>query len=235
MSDVEVCAGAVSVIIAVYNGERLVAEAIESALAQTLPPREIIAVDDGSTDRTLEVVSRYPSVRVIRQVNAGPASARNTAIRASVGTYLAPLDHDDLFPPDRLRNMVQALEAHPDAPYVVGQQRLVVLPGAPVPPWLRSTEPDELDRHRGDRSTGLMLIRRSAFEAVGPFDASMTSGGEDIDWILRCADLGLSEVEIDDEVLIRRFHGRNFTMDSAAIRRSTFDILRRRARRRRTA
>ena len=64
----------VSVVIAVLNGERLIAEAIESALAQTLVPHEIIVVDDGSTDETAEVVMRYPSVRLIRQANAGPAA-----------------------------------------------------------------------------------------------------------------------------------------------------------------
>jgi glycosyltransferase involved in cell wall biosynthesis len=223
----------VSVVIAVLNGERLIAEAIESALAQTLVPHEIIVVDDGSTDETAEVVMRYPSVRLIRQANAGPAAARNAAIRVASGEYIAPLDHDDLFTPDRLRVMVKALEAHPEAPYVAGKQRIEVLPGTPLPDWLKSTDPSELERLQVERGTDLILMRRSAFDHVGFFDESMTSGGEDVDWVFRCAELGLVEVEVHDEVLIRRLHGRNMTMDEDGMKRAMFAILRKRAQRRR--
>ena len=68
----------ISVIIAAYNAERTIARAIDSALAQTYPPLEIVVVDDGSADRTAEVVESYPApVRLIRQANGGPSAARN--------------------------------------------------------------------------------------------------------------------------------------------------------------
>lgn len=95
---------AFSVIIAVYNGERTIARAIESVLDQSWPAHELIVVDDGSTDRTGEVVRRYgPRVRSVRQRNAGVSSARNAGARAASGDWLAFLDADDWYYRDRLR------------------------------------------------------------------------------------------------------------------------------------
>ena len=79
----------------------------------------------------------------------------------------------------------------------------------------------------------MIMIRRSAFDRVGLFDESMTRGGEDIDWVFRCREAGYSEVEIDDEVLIRRLHGGNITASEADMQRAMFAILRNRTQRRR--
>ncbi len=223
----------VSIIITVYNGAMLVAEAIESALAQTLPPLEVIVVDDGSSDDTADVVRRFEAVRLIQQPNAGPAAARNTAIRAASGVFIALLDHDDLFPAERLEHMVAELIAHPGADYVVGRQRITLLPGAELPYWLNSTEAVELDRFRDEHGPTQSMFRRNALDRVGLFDETMTSGGEDIDLMFRCAEAGLVELVIEEDVLIRRIHGANFTMDEANMRRAIFAVLRSRARRRR--
>lgn len=93
-----------SVIIPAYNSETTLARAIDSVLAQSYPAQEIIVVDDGSTDRTFEVVARYgEKVRYIRQDNAGVSSARNHGAQAASGDWLAFLDADDWYYPDRLR------------------------------------------------------------------------------------------------------------------------------------
>lgn len=223
----------VSVVIPVYNGALLVAEAIESAFAQTLPPLEVIVVDDGSSDGTADVVRRFDAVHFIQQPNAGAAAARNTAIRAASGEFIALLDHDDLFPAERQERMVAALLAHPGADYVVGKQRLTLMPGAELPYWLKSTEPAELDRFRDEHCPGQLMMRRTAFGRVGMFDETMTSRGEDIDWMFRCAEAGLVGVVIEDDVLIRRLHGANFTMNEADMRRAMLAALRNRVRRRR--
>ena len=223
----------VSVVIAAYNSERFIADALESVLAEVSEQDDVIVVDDGSTDGTADIVRRYPTVRLVQQRNAGPAAARNTAIQSSSAAYIAAIDHDDLWPAGRLDRMVAALEANPEAGYVAGRQRLVVSPGAPLPYWLKSTEPEELERFRNERGTGMIMIRRSAFDRVGLFDESMTRGGEDIDWVFRCREAGYSEVEIDDEVLIRRLHGGNITASEADMQRAMFAILRNRAQRRR--
>lgn len=106
----------VSVVIPCFNAEATVAEAIESVLSQEVPPREIIAVDDGSTDGTPRLLERYRNrIRIIRIANSGHAAARATGNRAARGKYVAWLDADDVAHPDRLRRQVETLEGHPEA------------------------------------------------------------------------------------------------------------------------
>jgi hypothetical protein len=94
----------VSLIIATFNHERFLAVALDSALAQTLAGVEVIVVDDGSTDDTPAVLSRYTDrVRVIRQANRGLAAARNAGLAAARGTYVSFLDADDVVTPRRRR------------------------------------------------------------------------------------------------------------------------------------
>ena len=102
----------ISVLIPALNAERWIGHAIESALAQTWPNREVIVVDDGSTDRTAERAARYSTygVRVIVQANCGAAAARNTALRASNGTYIQYLDADDLLHPYKIEAQLEGAE-----------------------------------------------------------------------------------------------------------------------------
>ena len=91
-----------SAIIAVYNGADRLAAAIDSILAQDLPPSEIIVVDDGSTDATPDVIRSYgDAIRVFHQPNAGLSAAHNFALRHVTGDAVGFLDHDDLWPPNR--------------------------------------------------------------------------------------------------------------------------------------
>src|SRR5712675_1199611 len=93
----------VSVIIPTYNSGRLVVEAVESALAQTLAPAEILVVDDGSTDDTRDRLAKFgPPVSYIHQENQGVAAARNRGIRAATGDLVAFLDADDVWHPKKL-------------------------------------------------------------------------------------------------------------------------------------
>lgn len=101
----------VSICIPCFNAERYVAAALDSALAQTWQPLEIIAVNDGSTDRTSEILESYRNrgVKVIHQENAGAASARNCAYLASSGDHMLFLDADDLISPNHVRALMAAL------------------------------------------------------------------------------------------------------------------------------
>jgi glycosyltransferase involved in cell wall biosynthesis len=113
----------VSVIIPVYNGAQFIGAAIESAQTQTHRELDIIVVDDGSTDATLQIVNEYAAnddrIRVIPQKNGGVAEARNTAIEAALGEFIAPLDADDLWLPDKIERQLQAMsEAGPDCGFV---------------------------------------------------------------------------------------------------------------------
>ena len=105
----------VSVIIPAYNSGPLVEEAIGSALAQTRPPAEVVVIDDGSTDDTAERLARFgPPVRVIRQANGGVSAARNRGLAAATGAFVAFLDADDVWHPDKLRRQLEAFAKRPE-------------------------------------------------------------------------------------------------------------------------
>jgi glycosyltransferase involved in cell wall biosynthesis len=110
----------VAIIITSYNHAHFLDAAIRSALAQTVPPDEIIVVDDGSTDRPEEVTARFAGVRLIRQPNAGLAAARNTGWRAAASDHLVFLDADDRLLPDALRVNLARLAAAPEAGMAYG-------------------------------------------------------------------------------------------------------------------
>lgn len=105
----------VSVIIPAYNAEKTIAETLKCVLAQSYQDIEIIVVDDGSTDQTRTLLDTYaaahPKIQVISQANAGVAAARNTAIAAAKGAYIAPIDADDLWHPHRIERHLKALES----------------------------------------------------------------------------------------------------------------------------
>jgi glycosyltransferase involved in cell wall biosynthesis len=88
--------------IPVYNGEAFLADAIESVLAQTFRPSEVLVIDDGSTDGSADVARRYPEVRYVHQENRGDAGARNAAIEHAQGDHIAFLDADDVWKPRKL-------------------------------------------------------------------------------------------------------------------------------------
>lgn len=103
---------AVSIIVPAYNAEAFIAEALASATAQTLPDIEIVVIDDASTDATArmveEVAATDPRIRLIRQdSNAGPSAARNRGITVAAGRWIAILDADDAYEPDRLARLVE--------------------------------------------------------------------------------------------------------------------------------
>ena len=101
----------VSVVITAYNAEEYIAETLTSVCAQTYTPLEVILVDDGSSDDTAEIVKgRFPAVCYVHQPNSGQPSARNTGIRKALGKYVAFVDSDDLWLPQKIAKQVEKLE-----------------------------------------------------------------------------------------------------------------------------
>lgn len=224
--------GMTSVIIAVFNGERYIGAALESVRAQSRPVREVIVVDDGSTDGTVAVVQSFAEVTLLHQPNRGPAAARNRGIARARGDYLAMLDADDLWPSDRNDVMAGVLDANPSLGLVMGTQRLLVEPGAALPYWVPSGDPESVDPEKLPKPTGAFVARRTAFDVVGLFDEALRHA-EDTDWFLRSGELGVEWATIADVVLIRRIHGANLTGDTDAQKRAMFEVLQRRMARRR--
>lgn len=159
----------ISVIIPAYNAAPFVGRAIESALAQTYAPLEILVVDDGSTDETALVVAQFPApVCLLRQDNAGPAAARNHGAREAKGEWLALLDADDVWLPEKLeRQSVFADDPH------VGLIRCFREGQLPDDEAQREITFERL-WERNCIANSSVLVRRSAFEAVNGFDEDRT-------------------------------------------------------------
>ncbi|HTW27295.1 MAG TPA: glycosyltransferase [Acetobacteraceae bacterium] len=190
----------VSTIIPAYNAAGTISRTIESALAQTLPPLEILVVDDGSTDATAEIVGRFgPPVRLVRKPNGGPASARNLGAREAQGEWLAMLDADDWWYPDKLARQL-ALD---DDPRIAIIHALASHSRMRVPSEIRFA-----DLWRANLLiNSTVLIRRSVFQALGGFDEDRRLiSVEDYNLWLRVAESGWRIVTCQ-EVLIRYTRG----------------------------
>jgi hypothetical protein len=178
----------VSVIIPTYNRRQLVAEAVESVLAQTYRPLEVIVIDDGSTDGTEEALRRFgDQIRHLTQANAGVAAARNLGIGAATGDYIALLDADDLWAPTKIAKQVEVLERSPKAGVVYcGVWSVNVQTGEQFKSRCDPTVRGDIRRKlllRNRVTTSSLLIRRACFETVGRFDQTLR-GSEDRDlWI----------------------------------------------------
>lgn len=191
----------ISVIVPVYNGERFLAEAIESILAQTYKNYEIIVVDDGSTDRTREIASAYPQVIYLHQVNSGTAAARNRGILSARGELLAFLDADDVWVPGKLEWQMAAFEADPCVEIVSGHVEQFTSPGleqkyhvptSPMPGY----------------SANAILIKRSVIEEIGLFHEDAETA-ETISWFAGVIDQGRRIMILQQVVARRRIHGQN--------------------------
>jgi len=224
----------VSVVIPAYDAERFLGEAIESVLAQTYSPLELIVVDDGSRDTTAGVAGGYPEAKVIRQANAGPSAARNRGFAASGGEMIAFHDADDTMTLDKLEIQVGHLLAHPRVGCVLCEQELVVEPGAKLPFWTDGSKlpvmmpprpPELADEPQVHPMT--MVVRRESFERVGPFDKEMRAA-EDFDWMLRASEEGVEIARLPDVTLRRRIHAANLTQDAAAGRAGLFRAFKKR-------
>jgi glycosyltransferase involved in cell wall biosynthesis len=142
-----VAAPVVSVVMPVYNGERFLAEAVESVLGQTYADFELVAVDDASTDASGRILDGYrePRVRVLRNSrNLGGAGSANRGIAEARGVYVARLDQDDVSLPERLAKQVAFLERHPDVALVGTWAQLIDGEGRPIGERRFATGSDEL-------------------------------------------------------------------------------------------
>ncbi len=187
----------VSVIMPAYNVAPYVGAAVESACAQTFGDLEVLVVDDGSTDATAEIVAaisrRDPRVRLLRKSNGGISTARNLALNAATGRYLALLDSDDTWDPEYLEAQVALLDGRPEVAVVTGNARFLGsrLDGQPARPWPDPRpEPDLSSILADEESIFIMSIFRcEVFERIGGFDESMRTN-EDYDYWLRAAIAG---------------------------------------------
>jgi glycosyltransferase involved in cell wall biosynthesis len=223
----------ISAVMRVYNAEEYIGESLAAILSQSRPADEVVVVDDGSTDGTLEELARFRSeIRLVRQPNRGYAEALNRCFREARGDYVANCDSDDIWEPDKLARQVDALLAHPEIDIAFGPARFF------------GEREGEWGMIRGeDRSTGIMgrrrfartmfranpcpststLIRRRLYQQLGPF-LEHHLVVEDYEYWMRALRAG-AVFYYDPAILVRcRRHDNNVSSDQLALHRSDFVV-----------
>jgi glycosyltransferase involved in cell wall biosynthesis len=183
----------VSVVIPTHNHAAYIRQAIDSALAQTSAPLEVIVVDDGSTDDTPRILAEYGSlIRAIRQANTGVSAARNTGIAAAAGDLIALLDSDDSWAPTKLERQIARMAVDPDLGLVhcgcertddAGRRLSVSLGG--MEGWVAAAML-RFDREVIAAPGSCLLVRKRVVEEIGGFDARLPPS-EDWDFCYRVA------------------------------------------------
>jgi glycosyltransferase involved in cell wall biosynthesis len=178
----------VSVIIPTYNRGWIIQEAVESVLAQDYKYFELIVVDDGSTDHTVDLLRSYgKAIRLIQQENQGVSAARNTGIAEASGAFIAFLDSDDLWLPDKLSCQIDFFNSHPEA-MLCQTEEIWMRNRVRVNPKKRHKKPSgrifEASLSLCLVSPSAVMIKRSLFEDVGLFDETLPAC-EDYDFWLR--------------------------------------------------
>jgi glycosyltransferase involved in cell wall biosynthesis len=197
----------VTVIVAAYNGEKFLRQALESVFRQDYDPFEVVFVDDGSTDGTAEIARSFP-VRYLHQENQGLPAARNTALRVARGEFVAFADDDDLLPPTKLSAQARFLSEHPEIGCVLGRQEWIVEDGIEPPELTR----DPIFGELGGIQLVSAMFRRTVLDELGGFDPTYRYA-EDRDLFVRMRERGVEIAVLPDIVLHKRLHGSNMTMN----------------------
>jgi glycosyltransferase involved in cell wall biosynthesis len=197
----------ISCIVPVFNGERYLRQALDSIFAQTYRPLEVVVVDDGSTDATAVVVASFGDrLRYLRQDNQGPPVARNLGIRAAKGEYVAFLDADDLWHPEKLQRQIKRFEARPELGYCVTYCQNFWIPDL-------QAEAEKYREHRVAQPlpgyvTQTLFARAAVFDSVGLFNVALAHG-DSTEWFLRAAQKGTVMELLPDVLSYRRLHSEN--------------------------
>lgn len=207
----------VSVIIPVYNGEKFIAECLESVYAQTWHPLEVIIVDDGSTDNSLAIVEQLPGEkRIICQNNLDVSAARNTGVRQSNGDFIAFLDQDDVWLPDKLNKQMDIFKQYPEIDLVFTD--LIKFYESGKEHHARDKHKLALKLNHNNLFSTLIrknllmpsevVVKKASFNIAGGFDENFRTCGDYEMW-LRMAGLGMKFHYIPEVLLKYRQHGSN--------------------------
>jgi glycosyltransferase involved in cell wall biosynthesis len=208
----------VSVVIPCYNTGRYLREAIESVLAQTVAPHELVVVDDGSTDDSASIASGIPGVRLVSQANQGVSEARNRGLRETQGDFVVFHDADDRLLPRAIEIGLEQIEAHPECGFVYGFSRYIGSDGTPfeieTPERVEDASYARMLEGSALVPPSCAMFRRSAIEAVGGFTRGQALA-EDYDFYLRMTQRFPVYCHNRDVVEYRR-HAQNASGQSAS-------------------
>jgi glycosyltransferase involved in cell wall biosynthesis len=192
----------VTCVVLVHNGERYVGAAIESILAQTHRPLEVVVVDNASTDASAAVAREFGEpVRVLHRDDRRQAAGRNLGIRAARFPLVAFLDADDLFRQTKLERQVARFVARPELELSLCTAENF---------WEESLADEQrryeaLGRTRATHAWGTALVRRDVFDRVGMIDESRLHG-DHLEWFMRAAEAGVVVEVLPDVLMLRRMH-----------------------------
>lgn len=202
----------VSVIVPVRNGERYLAETLESIVTQTLPPLEVIVVDDGSQDASADIARSFKgTVRVVHSIPLGGGAARDIGVAEATGNLIALCDADDLWMPNKLAQQVAAVHNPDDAEAVFCGATEFLSPELPSAS-LRTRQP--MDHIARAQMSSALVATRAAFDAVGPFQTE-DNDGMWFTWCLRLTTSAATVMFVDGVLVRRRLHDRNQSLDTA--------------------
>jgi glycosyltransferase involved in cell wall biosynthesis len=221
----------VTAVMAAYQSERWIGEALEAILSQTRPPDEVIVVNDGSTDGTDRVLARFGGrIRVISQSNRGCPAAFNTAYRAARGDFIAMCGADDVWERQKLQWQLEAIRAHPEVDVLFGETimfgKFELTHIRPPGSGLLDADAlrDALFRENVIGASSI-LIRRSLFERLGPFIEDF--GADDLEYWMRCLRAG-AQFYFEPRPLVRyRRHEGNLTNRFSWMHECTHEVRRR--------
>lgn len=217
----------VSVVIPTYNYGRFVPEAVESVLGQTYPAREVIVVDDGSTDDTRARLATYlPHIRYVYQDNRGLSAARNTGIALAGGRFVALLDSDDVWHPRKLEYQMRHLARHPEVALLGSDCYTGPRAAWPEPPDDAAVAPVALDRLivRSAFAPSTAVLRRDCLEAVGGFDTGLRAVEDRDMWIRVAARYPVAVLRAP--LCWYRVHGGNMSAAAARMEECELRVLR---------
>ncbi len=218
----------ITVGIPVYNGERFIAEAIESALAQSYRPIQLIVVDDGSTDRTNDIASSFDDVIVHRQDQGGPSAARNQALRMAEGELITFIDADDQMTKNGLDAQYRHLTLHPQLGCVFGYANTKLEPGTVLPAWLNVPA-----GHDSVVPFPSSLFRTATLRQIGGFDETLRVG-EWFELFTRLREQPFDVAVVPTEVIHKRVHSANLSHQQEAMQAAMFASLKKRIDRQRS-
>jgi len=205
-------APAVTVVVPVYNAAKYLPDVLDSLLSQTFQDFEIVAVDDGSTDGSGDILERYaardPRMRVLRQQNAGSGAARNNALTVARGRYIAQQDADDISAPARLEKQAAYLDEHPDISAVYCRTVMADENLNPIHTILTPEDDAAIRRAlpRGNLLSGNFIMRRETLQAVGGYRPAFTYS-QDYDLNLRVMEVGKIHCTPEGLYIVRRHSG----------------------------
>lgn len=204
----------ISCIVPVFNGERYLREALESIFQQTHRPLEVIVADDGSTDETAAIAAGYDEPAMyLRQSHTGPAAARNLGLSAARGEFVAFLDADDLWHPEKLARQMARFETRPELDLCITFVQNFCTPELQEKAVGFADHP--LAKPFPGYAASALLARRALFDTTGWFNTDLHHGDLK-DWFLRAAEQGAIMEVMADILVYRRLHETNMSHNKTA-------------------